>query len=249
MKTIRCTIVIAGVIVLALAAWLVRMRTPPTPFVSVPVSQPTNAATHEPEQAQTGHEPPRNLLNVKRAGEYTDEEKKELAELFKTKLRPAAERWFLAYGNHAPFDLADLTLDKFTERIGPNPSFHLYTFVLGDITFSIQDNGKGAKVEYLMSRTAARAMNDIPAPGTVPNLSVPVSGSDIIGMVQADSGVKFKPNEVIIRPTGGACGINGGEFVHMIPSGADPNNGLSSKVDMVFDSDGKLANYDRDPFF
>lgn len=100
-----------------------------------------------------------------------------------------------------------------------------------------------------MSRKAALAMNDIPTPGTVPNFSVPVNRSDIIGMVQADSGVQFKPNEVIIRPTAAACGINGGAFVHTIPTVADPNNGLSSKVDMVFNGDGKIVNYQRDPFF
>jgi hypothetical protein len=68
-------------------------------------------------------------------------------------------------------------------------------------------------------------------------------------MVQADSGVQFKPNEVIIRPTAASCGINGGAFVHTVPAGSNPHNALSSKIDMVFNSDGKLVNYDRDPFF
>jgi len=251
MKTIRSTLVIAGVAAILLVAWLVRTKKPhgPAPIGPASVSQAANAVPPEPEQVKPQHHPPLNLTNVKRAIAFTDEEKKELAVKFKTKLRPAAEKWFSAYSNHIPFNLADLTLDKFVERIGANPSFQLYTFVLGDFTFTIQDNDKGAKVEYLMSRKAAVAMNNIPTPGTVPNLSMPVSQSDIIGMVKADSGVQFKPNEVILRPTAAACGINGGQFVHTIPAGADPNNGLSSKVDMVFDSNGMLVNYDRDPFF
>jgi hypothetical protein len=251
MKAMRSKVFIIGIAVVALVAWLVRMKTPrgPAPTLPTLVVQTINIATNETTQVNRFHEVPKNLLNVKRAGAFTDEEKKELAGIFKRKLRPAAEKWFLAYSNHVPFNLADLTLDKFAERIGKDSSYRLYTFVLGDITFTIQETKDGAKVDYLMSRKAAVAMNDIPAPGTVPNLSVPVNRSDIIGMVQADSGVQFKLNEVIIRPTAAACGINGGAFVHTVPAGADPNNSLSSKVDMVFDSDGKLVNYDRDPFF
>jgi hypothetical protein len=43
--------------------------------------------------------------------------------------------------------------------------------------------------------------------------------------------------------------MNGGAFVHIIPAGANPNNGLSSKIDLVFGPDGNLVNYQRDPFF
>jgi hypothetical protein len=161
MKTIRSTIVIAGVAAILLAAWLVRTKKPqgPTPVALAPVPQATNTARTEPENIKPQHHPPQNLTNVKRANAFTDEEKKELAEKFKTKLRPAAEKWYLAYSNHIPFNLADLTLDKFVERIGANPSFQLYTFVLGDFTFTIQDNDKGAKVEYLMSRDDSRSFD------------------------------------------------------------------------------------------
>ena len=100
-----------------------------------------------------------------------------------------------------------------------------------------------------MTRQAAKEINQIPGTGFVPDLTVPVGRDDIIGMVKADSGVEFKPNEVIIRPTAAACALNGGAFVHTIPTGQDPNNGLSSKIDMVFGPDGKLVNYERDPCF
>jgi hypothetical protein len=249
MKKLR--IVIFGIAVILLVVWLARVKLPhgPATAVETNVAQTASVATNKTAQAQKRHEPPRNLLNTKRASEFTDDEKKELVEIFKTKLRPAAEKWFLAYSNHIPFALSDLTLDKFVERIGKDSSYRLYTFVMGDVTFTIQETKDGAKVNYLMSRNAAVEMNSIPTAGTIPNLSVPVNRADIIGMVQADSGVQFKPNEVIIRPTAAASAINGGEFVHTVPAGANPNNALSSKIDLVFNADGKLVNYDRDPFF
>jgi hypothetical protein len=68
-------------------------------------------------------------------------------------------------------------------------------------------------------------------------------------MVQLDSGVKFKPNECLIKPTGTCSALSGGATVDMLPTGADPSAGLSSKIDLVFDAAGKIFYYDRDPFF
>src|SRR5882724_7490974 len=62
-----------------LVAWLVRMRTPHGPVVSPPTSQATNTALPETEQVKPQHHPPQNIMNVKRASAFTDEEKKELA--------------------------------------------------------------------------------------------------------------------------------------------------------------------------
>lgn len=246
MKKIRGKIVLMAVVAAVVVTWLVWNKPHgPTPTIPQPVAQPVSHAADETGPTQRFHS---NPANVKRASEFTDEEKAEFAKLFATRLRPAAEKWFKAYNGHIAFNLSDLTPDKFVERIGNKPSFRQYTFVMGDVTFVIQDGMDEAKVDYMMSRPAALALNDIPAPGTVPDLSTPVTRAQIISMVQADSGVQFQPNEVIIRPSA-ATGINGGEFVHTIPTGADPNNGLSSKVDMVFNSDGKLVNYERDPFF
>jgi hypothetical protein len=65
----------------------------------------------------------------------------------------------------------------------------------------------------------------------------------------ADTGVEFTPSEVIIRPTAKASAMNGGAFVDLLPEGLDPNNGLNYKISMVFDANGKLVNYERDPRF
>ena len=184
-----------------------------------------------------------------RTSGMTEDEKAELAKKFEEKFKPAAERWFKAYEGRIPFRPEDFALDKFHSRLGS----YMYTFMINsDITFTIQDsrdpNGT-AKVSYLMSRKAAVEMNQLPGNGFVPDLKVPISREDVIRMVKADSGVEFKPNEVIIKPTAAACALNGGAFVDLRPTGADPNNALSSKVSMVFGPDGNLINYERDPFF
>jgi hypothetical protein len=76
-----------------------------------------------------------------------------------------------------------------------------------------------------------------------------VKREEIIRMVKADSGVEFKPNEVIISPTGAASALMGGAFVKILPTGADPNNGLASKIDFIFGPDGNINYYIRDTRF
>jgi hypothetical protein len=190
-----------------------------------------------------------NALNMIKAADLSDEERASLRRKFDEGMKPAIEKWLSAYNGHSPFKFDNVTLEKFHNRIGRNDSFYVYTFVLGDITLTIQESNGTFKVNYLMVRQAAIAINSIPPKGFVPNLSVPVTREDIIRMVKADTGVEFKPNEVIIRPSGAACALNGGAFVNLLPMGKDPNNALNNKVMMVFSADGNLANYERDPFF
>lgn len=249
LKTIRVRIALAGVVVILLMGWLVWNRIPrgPSPVGSPSPSKKANDAPTDTAQPKALL-PPNNPLNVKLASAFTDEEKKELADEFTTKLKPAAEKWLRAYGDHAPFNLANLTLDKFADRMGKS-SRYVYTFVLGDLTLAIQDDNNGTKVTYVMSRQAAQEMNALPASGAPPDLTTVVSQADVVSMVQADTGVQFNPNEVIIRPAATATAMSGGEFVQVTPTGADPNNILQAKVDMVFDANGKIVNYDRDPFF
>ena len=177
------------------------------------------------------------------------DEKAELAKKFKEKFLPAVEKWFNAYEGHIPFRPEDLTLDKFHSRLGD----YMYTFMIDrDTTFTIQDSKdpKGvAKVSYLMSRKAAVEINSLPGNGFVPDLTIPIKREDVIRMVKADSGVEFTPNEVLIKPTAAACALNGGAFVDILPTGADPNNALNFKISMVFGPDGNLVNYEKDPFF
>jgi hypothetical protein len=242
MKTIRTPVLIIGLAALALLAWLVWKKIPhgPAPVVRAAPPSIPNVRTNEPEQQLPL---PKGVMEVKKIGDFTDAERTELTNLFNSKLRPAAQHWFAAYSNHVPFNLNDLTLDKFTNRLGKRA--RLYTFVLGDSTLVIQDRGDTAKVNYMMSHKGAVALNNLPTTGTMPDLSMPVTRTEVAGMVLADTGVQFKPNEIIMRPTAAASGVNGGAYVNMIPTGEDPNNGLSSKVDLIFDAAGKLVNYER----
>lgn len=183
-----------------------------------------------------------------RSADMTESERQELTGLYADKFRPALDHWANAYPNRLPFDPAAVTLDKFHSTLGSQ----MFSFMIGDTTLTFvvpRDSSKPAKVGYLMVRQAALDMNRIPTNTTTPNLNVPVTTEQVIQMVQADSGVLFKPNEVIIRPTGKACALEGGAFVDLLPTGADPNNALNYKISMVFDANGKLVNYERDPRF
>jgi hypothetical protein len=248
MKTFRGRIFIgAGILsalcVVCLLPWRYHKLTEP--------SRPAPVQNPVPEKETAPHQPkaPRNLLNVKMTADFTQEEKNEFAKKFEQDIKPAVEKWFKAYEGRVPIRPGDLTLDQFYSRMGKNASFYVYTFVIGDTTLTVQESDGKFKVNYLMSHKAGVEMISSPSSGFVPNLTVPITRDDTIRMVKADTGVQFKPNEVIIKPTAAACALNGGAFVYVIPTGADPNNGLSRKVDMVFGSDGNLVYYMRDPFF
>lgn len=218
--------------------------TPP----SLTIAKNNSVPDEQPPQMNRSKTPP-NLLNVIKAADFTDKEKAELAEKFQKELKPAVEKWAKAYEGRIPFRPEDLSFDKFHNQLGKNSSFYLYTFVFDGITLTVEESNGNAKVNYLMVRTAAIEMNNTPKAGFVPNLTIPVGRDDVIRMVKADSGVEFKPNEILIKPTAISCAFNGGAFVDVLPTGKDPNNALNFKISMVFGPDGNLVNYQRDPFF
>ena len=187
------TIAVIGVLAFAIFLMLVRRNARPSRKEELPpVVQ--KASVPETIPVQTNHVAvPQNALNVVRSGDMTEDAKAELAKNFKEKFKPAAEKWFAAYDGRIPFHLDDLTVDKFVERIGRNPSFFLYTFVFNGITFTIQDSNGKTKVSYLMTRKGAQELNQLPGQGFVPNLNVPVTREEVIRMVKADTGVEFIP--------------------------------------------------------
>lgn len=173
----------------------------------------------------------------------TGDEKAKLTKDFEERYRPAVQKWFGAYEGRVPFRIEDFTLDKFHSRLGN----HVYTFMIGETTFSISDSTGQAKVMYLMTREGAQELNTVPKPGTQPNLTVPVNAQELIPMLKADTGVEFKQSEIWIKPTGAACAMMGGAFVEV---GKDANNGAyrsfsPSNMSLVFGPDGKLVNYLR----
>lgn len=183
---------------------------------------------------------------TKRLSDMSEAEKSRLAQRFEQEYKPAMVKWFDAYEGRIPFRPEDFTLETFHSRLGDN----MFTFMIGDTTFTIQDSPKlGVKISYLMTRRSAEELNSLPSPSHTPNLVLPVTRDDIKRMVKSDTGADFKSNEIIIRPTGAATSLGGGAFVDVLPSGKDPNNALNYPVSLVFSADGTLVNYERDPFF
>jgi len=184
---------------------------------------------------------------IHRASELSDEQKADIAKLFTEKFQPALMKWAAAYSNRVPFDVSAVTLDKFHSTLGS----HMFTFMVGNttLTFMLDRNGENPRVGYMMVRQAAVAMNQLPTPGTQPDLSLPVTLSQMLSMIAADTGTTYQPNEVMIRPTGKASAMNGGAFVDVLPTGADQNNFLNYKMSMTFDNTGKLVDYELAPHF
>ena len=248
MKAIRSSVLTVICVVVVLACfWIVRGRIARQKQAPPPVAQQLSASDAKPVAgsgpASFANGPNRNV------GDMTDGEKAELAQKFKEKLKPALHRWYKAYEGHIPFNPEDLTLDKFKQRMGRNPDFYLYSFVIDGTTLTIQESKETAKVFYMMTSAGANELNRLPNREKAPSLNIPVSRENVIRCVKADTGVEFKPSEVLMKPTGAATALNGGAFVELLPTGADPNNGLSSKIDLVFGPDGNLVSYQRDPFF
>src|SRR6185312_1983569 len=128
------------------------------------------------------------------ANQLSEAEKIEMTNTFVTKLKPAVEKWALVYSNRVPFNLEELTMDKFVERFGrDSKTFHSYTFVMGDITLSIAEQNGATQVQYLASKRAVRTMSSMPTTGTSPDLSMPVTRQDVKTLAEADSGQQFPP--------------------------------------------------------
>src|SRR6185437_15713833 len=109
-----------------------------------------NAPTNRPTAQPSTNKVPDNLGFREKANQMTDAEKVEMTNLFATKLKPAVEKWASVYTNRVPFDLADLTMDKFVERFGRDSKvYHSYTFVMGDITLGIAEQNGATAVQYL----------------------------------------------------------------------------------------------------
>ena len=182
--------------------------------------------------------------NITQAANMTKEEREDLSLKYNRKFLPALTNWFVSYENKIPFNVADVTLDKFHSTFGSR----MFTFMIGSttLTFSLPlDPNDDAKVSYLMVKQSALQMNATPTSGFVPDLNARVTREEIIRMVKADTGIEFTPHEVRIVPTAKSTALNGGAFVDIIPKGLDPNNAMNAKLSMVFDSAGKLVNYER----
>lgn len=209
------------------------------------------AATNSPvPPPASSNQAPHDLGFREMANEMTDAEKIEMTNLFLTKLKPAAEKWASVYSNRVPFNLADLTMDKFVERIGrDSKSYHSYTFVLGDITFGIVEQNGNTAVQYLASKRGLATMRTMPTTGASPDVSMPVTPKQVLAMAEADSGQQLAPNLVQLIPSAESGSLSGGAIVDV---GSEVKNAMgipiskaSTGFNYVFAKDGTLAYYLR----
>lgn len=209
---------------------------------------PTNSPAPAPQPSSNRN--PHSLLFRKKANELNDAEKVAMTNLFVIKLKPAAEKWASVYGDHVPFSLADLTMDKFVERIGHDTgAYHSYTFVMGDITLGIAQQSGYAQVQYLASKHGLQTMQTMPPTGAAPDVSMPVTPQQALALAEADSGVQFPPNEVRLIPSAESSSLAGGAIVDV---GNQVKNAMgipisktSAGFNYVFAKDGTLAYYLR----
>lgn len=209
------------------------------------------AATNSPAPPPpSSNRAPHDLGFREKANELSDAEKVELTNLFVTKLKPAAEKWASVYSNRVPFNLADLTMDKFVEQFGRDSKiYHSYTFVMGDITFGIVEQNGITQVQYLASRSGVTAMSRLPKTGAAPDVSMPVTREDVKAMAEADSGQQFPPNLVQLIPSAESGSLAGGAVVnvgnHVKNAVGIPISKSSTGFNYVFARDGTLAYYQR----
>ena len=184
------------------------------------------------------------------ASQMSDAEKAKVTNLFATKLKPAAEKWASVYGDRVPFNLGDLTMDKFFERTGPDSGlYHSYTFVMGDITLGIAEQNGETAVQYLASRSGLRATQTLPSTGVAPDLSMPVTREQVTALVQADCGEQFPPNLVQLIPSAESGSLAGGALVNVgsaVKNAAGiPISKSKRGFNYIFAKDGTLAYYMR----
>jgi hypothetical protein len=178
-----------------------------------------------------------------RKANFTDDELRELSKKFALEMKPALEKWCNAYRGRIPFAPHMLAFENFQERIGHDPSFYLYTFILEGATITFRDSNGRVVVNYFRAPVADQ-LTARPTGGP-PTVQPPVSRDEVIRMAKQDSGVDFRPGEILLRPSGVASALNGGVFVDVAPLGGNPQNGLC-KISLVFGPDGNLVYYCRD---
>jgi hypothetical protein len=203
-----------------------------------------------PQPSPSSNRVPHDLGFRQKATELSDAERLEMTNLFVTELKPAVEKWASVYGEHIPFNVADLAMDKFVERIGRDSKiYHSYTFVTGDITLGIVQQSGNTQVQYLASKNGLTVMQTMPTAGAMPDLSTPVTVSQVLALADADSGQQIPANLVRLIPSAESGSLAGGVIADVGSAIKNAAGIPISKADpgfmYVFAKDGKLAYYQR----
>jgi hypothetical protein len=160
---------------------------------------------------------------------------------FEKRFKPEIERWCKVYEGRLPFSASDVTPDKFHSKVGG----FVYTFMIGDTTFSVYDGPEGTRVFYMMARQAARQLNTVPSGAVQHDISTPVTRPVITGLLKGDSGIDFPADQISIHPTGTFSAMSGGVMVEA--GGITGNNVFRimtrTNLDFVLDGNGELVSY------
>jgi len=207
-----------------------KLPRPALESVQAPASQPAPKAAPAPHQSRW-----------ERWQEYSGDDMSDFTNKFERRFKPAIAKWCKVYAGRLPFNESDVTPDTFHSKAGPL----IYTFMIGDTTFSLYDGPAGTRVFYMMTRQAAQQLNSMPSGGVMHDISTPVNRQLIIGLLKADSGIDFPADQISIHPTGTFSSMGGGVSVE---AGGNPGNGsyrimTLTNLDFVFDGNGQLVSY------
>ena len=192
---------------------------------------------------------------IHRAGELPDDMKTDIAKppeltaadmadftnRFEKRFVPAIAKWCKVYEGRIPFQANDVTIDKFHSRVGG----FLYTFMIGSTTFTVYDGPAGTRVFYMMTKQAATELNNLPKSGAPSNVAMPVTRPVITGLLKADSGIDYPPDQVSMHPTASFSAMSGGVMVEA--GGITGNNVFramtDTNLDFVLDGSGMMVSY------
>ncbi len=206
-----------------------------------PSPLPESAQVPAPQPAAKQAALPRQQTQWERWQEYSGDDMSDFTNKFEKRFKPAIAKWCKVYAGRLPFNESDVTPDKFHSKAGPL----VYTFMIGDTTFSIYDGPGGTRVFYMMTRRAAQQLNVMPSGGVMHDISTPVTRPVIVSLLKADSGVDFPADQISIHPTGTFSSMGGGVSVEaggIVASGAYRIMTLTN-LDFVLDGNGQLVSY------
>jgi len=78
--------------------------------------------------------------------------------------------------------------------------------------------------------------------GERPIMQIPIDRLELLAMVQSDLGQPISPTELRVTSSSVATALNGGAIVEV---GGDPNNSVTWKANLVFNSSGQITYYLR----
>jgi hypothetical protein len=192
--------------------------------------------------ANIGEKPQAKLPTIRR-NQFSGDDMADFTNRFEKRFKPEIARWCKVYEGRLPFNASDVTPGKFHSKVGG----FLYTFMIGNTTFTVYDGPQGTQVFYMMTRQASQELNSVPSGAVQHDISTPVTRPVITGLLKADSGIDYPADQISIHPTGQFSSMQGGVMVEaggIVASGAYRVM-TSANLDFVLDGNGMMVSYQR----